>query len=195
MANPSTRRPEASTLPEGDVVRVLMEQHTRIRDLFADVRSAEGEHKQQAFDELRALLAAHETAEEMILRPVSRRTSGAEIADARNAEEADANKVLAALEHMDVSSAEFDRTFAGFERDVLQHADQEEVEEFPGVLAECDAKERARMGRALRAAEAIAPTHPHPSTAGSPIAQWTVGPLISLVDRARDAIRAAMPGS
>jgi hypothetical protein len=32
-----------------------------------------------------------------------------------------------------------------------------------------------------------APTHPHPSTAGSPIAQWMVGPWASLIDQARDA--------
>ena len=31
------------------------------------------------------------------------------------------------------------------------------------------------MGTVLRAAERTAPTHPHPSMAGSPIAQWMVG--------------------
>ncbi|MGO4757026.1 hemerythrin domain-containing protein, partial [Streptomyces sp. 2MCAF27] len=50
-----------------------------------------------------------------------------------------------------------------------------------------------RMGTMLRAAEKIAPTHPHPSAAGSPAAQWSVGPFASLVDRTRDAINAAMP--
>jgi hypothetical protein len=50
------------------------------------------------------------------------------------------------------------------------------------------------MGAVLRAAEMTGPTHPHPSTAGSPIAQWMVGPWVSMIDRARDAIKAAMPG-
>jgi hypothetical protein len=48
------------------------------------------------------------------------------------------------------------------------------------------------MGTALKAAEAIAPTHPHPSTAGSPAAQWAVGPFASIVDRTKDALRKAM---
>ena len=47
----------------------------------------------------------------------------------------------------------------------------------------------------VKAAEKTAPTHPHPSTAGSPAAQWAVGPFASLVDRARDAIKNATPGS
>jgi hypothetical protein len=48
------------------------------------------------------------------------------------------------------------------------------------------------MGTALKAAEAVAPTHPHPSTAGSPAAQWAVGPIASIVDRARDAVKKVM---
>jgi len=179
---------QAASLPEGDVVRILLEQHARIRELFADVSSAEGEHKAQAFDELRALLAVHETAEEMVLRPVSKQAAGAAVADARNHEESEANEVLKELEKLDVSSAEFDQKLAAFEKAVSDHADAEEREEFPQILSSCDGDKRADMGRQLKAAESIAPTHPHPSTAGSPTAQWAVGPFVSLVDRARDAI-------
>src|SRR3954451_12554814 len=179
---------QAASLPEGDVVRNLLEQHARIRELFADVSSAEGEHKAQAFDELRALLAVHETAEEMVLRPVSSSAAGKEIADARNQEEAEANKVLAELEKMDVTTAEFDRLLAEFELSVVAHAENEETQEFSRVLAECDADKRRSMGSQVLAAEKIAPTHPHPTAAGKPMAQWTVGPFASIVDRTRDAI-------
>jgi hemerythrin superfamily protein len=179
---------QAASLPEGDVVRILLEQHARIRELFADVSSAEGEHKAQAFDELRALLAVHETAEEMVLRPVSKKAAGEAVADARNHEESEANEVLKELEKLDVSSAEFDQKLAAFEKAVSDHADAEEREEFPQILSSCDGDKRADMGRRLKATESIAPTHPHPSTAGSPTAQWAVGPFVSLVDRARDAI-------
>jgi hemerythrin superfamily protein len=183
------------TSDDDDVVTVLLLQHVRIKELFADVRSAEGDHKQQAFDELRALLAAHETAEEMVVRPVTRKAEGGDaVADARNHEEDEANHVLADLEKLDVHSAEFDRTFASFERAVVQHAEHEESEEFPLVREARSHDELVSMGRALVAAEKIAPTHPHPSTAGSTTAQWAVGPFASLVDRARDAVKAAMPG-
>ncbi|MFF9125215.1 hypothetical protein ACF09J_18265 [Streptomyces sp. NPDC014889] len=40
------------------------------------MKQSSGDEKQQTFDELRALLAVHETAEEMILRPVAADTAG-----------------------------------------------------------------------------------------------------------------------
>jgi iron-sulfur cluster repair protein YtfE (RIC family) len=191
MGEAAEDRMKAAELPEGDVIRILLEQHARIRELFADVKSSEGEHKAQAFDELRALLAVHETAEEMVLRPVSKASAANGVADARNQEEEEANEVLKKLEGLDVGSAEFDQTLASFEKSVDEHAEKEESEEFPAILADCDEAKRASMGKQVRAAESVAPTHPHPSTAGSPVAQWAVGPFASLVDRTRDLISKA----
>jgi iron-sulfur cluster repair protein YtfE (RIC family) len=185
---------EAVDQPQGDIIDILLEQHGRIRELLTHVKDAEGDHRQQSFDELRALLAAHETGEEMILRPVSSKDAGTKVADERNQEENEATRHLANLEKVDVSSAEFEREFAKFERELLDHAQHEEQEEFPSVRAREDRDRLVTMGKALRAAEKIAPTHPHPSTAGSPVAQWAVGPFASLIDRARDAIKKAMPG-
>jgi hemerythrin superfamily protein len=189
MGDAAEDRRKAEQLPEGDVIRVLLEQHARIRDLFKDVKNATGQHKQDAFDELRALLAVHETAEEMVLRPVSKDVAGEAVVDARNHEEEEATKVLKELERMDITSTEFDSTLASLERSVTEHAENEEKQEFPEVLAKCDADKRRSMGTALKGAESIAPTHPHPSTAGQSAAtQMAVGPFISLVDRARDAL-------
>lgn len=181
--------------PQGDMIEILLDQHQRIRELFGQVKRASGERKQQAFDELRALLAVHETAEEMVLRPISSKDAGAEVAGARNEEEREAARTLTVLEMMDVSGAEFDRMFAEFERAVLEHARHEEKDEFPLVRAREDQDALLAMGRTLRAVERIAPTHPHPSTAGSPVAQWAVGPFASLVDRTLDAIKNATRGS
>jgi hemerythrin-like domain-containing protein len=182
-------REEAARLPEGDVIRTLLEQHARIRELFADVRSVSGEHRQQAFDELRALIAVHETAEEMVLRPVTKRAAGQEVVDARNREEDEAAHVLRDLEKMDVSSERFDSVLTEFEQAVSQHAEREEREEFPAVRAACEQDKLRSMGDHLRRAEKFAPTHPHPGTAGSPVKQWAVGPFASIVDRVKDAIR------
>lgn len=191
MGNAAQDRAKAAELPEGDVIRVLLDQHARVRELFADVKSAEGDHKQHAFDELRALLAVHETAEEMVLRPVTAKTAGQQVVDARNEEEAEANEVLKELEKLDVGSADFDEKLASFEKAVDDHAEAEESQEFPAILDQCDEKQRESMGKQLRATESIAPTHPHPSTAGSTTKQYAVGPVVSLIDRTRDAIRSA----
>jgi len=188
MSEELNDRDKAARLPEGDVVAILMEQHARIKELFATVQRAQGEAKKEAFDELRALLAVHETAEEMILRPVAQDTAGKAETDARNQEEAEANEVLAALEKMDVTSAEFDRELAEFQRSVLDHAEHEEREEFPAVRAGCSEEQLRTMGRRLESVERMAPTHPHPMAAGSPKAQWMTGPFASMVDRAKDAL-------
>jgi len=192
MGSAQHDRATADQLPEGDVIRVLLEQHARIRELFGEVSRSDGEHKQQAFDELRALLAVHETAEEMVLRPVSMRAAGKDVADARNQEEAEANTVLSQLEKLDCGSREFDALLGAFEKSVVEHADNEESQEFPQVLAQCDETQRRTMGTQVRAAESMAPTHPHPSTAGSPLKQWAAGPFASIVDRTRDAIKGAL---
>ncbi|KAB7846589.1 hemerythrin domain-containing protein [Streptomyces mobaraensis] len=192
MSGAKSDREQAARPPEGDVVAVLLAQHARIRELFADVKAADGEHKKQAFDELRALLAVHETAEEMVVRPVARDTAGKKEADARNAEEAEANRVLARLEKMDVDSPDFDAQLREFEKAVVDHAEHEEREEFPTLRAGRDEAQLKRMGTMLRAAEKVAPTHPHPVAAGSTAAQWSVGPIASLVDRTKDAIKGAM---
>jgi hemerythrin superfamily protein len=189
MSDIKQERAEAARLHQDDVIGVLLTQHARIRELFNEVHGEQGEHRKQAFDELRALLAVHETAEEMIVRPVSKDVAGAGVADARNKEEEAANRVLADLEMMDVSAPEFDTRFAVFERAVLEHADREEAEEFPAVHAARSEEQLQRMGKQLRAAERIAPTHPHPMAAGSPATQWTVGPFASIVDRVRDALK------
>jgi Hemerythrin HHE cation binding domain len=95
---------QAIEQPHGDVITILLEQHQRIRELFTDVKRAEGSRKQQAFDELRILLAVHETAEEMVLRPVSCQDAGAAVAGARNQEEREATRMLAVLEARGVRS-------------------------------------------------------------------------------------------
>lgn len=181
-------RAKAAKLPEGDIIRILLEQHARVHELFAQIERSKGSRKQEAFDSLRALLAVHETAEEMVLRPVSRQVAGDAVADSRNGEEDEATHLLAALEKMDATTPEFERALAQFKSRVSEHADHEENDEFPVILKKCDEQEREGMGSMLRAAEKAAPTHPHPTAAGSTAAQYAFGPFASLVDRARDAM-------
>lgn len=180
---------DRTDLADDDLVTMLLAQHDRVTDLLGVVEAAHGTARRHAFDELRAFLAVHETAEEMVLRPVIELAGGRDVAAARNAEEKESNVVLAQLQHLDLDSVDFERQLTRFTAMVLAHAAAEEREELPIVLARHDPEERRRLGQRLKAAEAIAPTRPHPSVAGSPVAQWAVGPVASLVDRTRDAIR------
>ena len=58
--------------------------------------------------------------------------------------------------------------------------------EFPHILAEVSAEDQRKMGERLLRAEKIAPTHPHPTAAGSTLAQVTAGPFAAMLDKAKD---------
>lgn len=191
MSTITEERRLAKALPKGDVVGVLLKQHARIRELFDELEVSVGADRKRLFDELRKQLALHEAAEELVLRPVSRRVAGAEVVGARNDEEAEATHALEALERLDPAEPEFDSGLAALRRMVEDHADAEEVEEFPRVLAEVDDKQRQALGALLKGAELVGPTHAHPKVAGSSVAQLTVGPFAAMLDRARDLLRRA----
>ncbi|HTJ71774.1 MAG TPA: hemerythrin domain-containing protein [Actinospica sp.] len=173
------------------IFTVLHDQHVRTRDLLSEVAGSSGVARQQAFDALRELLAAHEAAEEVVLRPTARRLAYHEITVARDGEERRIAAMLAALEKLDVDGPAFAETFGTMGEAILMHTWYEEAEEFPAVKARLTLREQQRMGTWTQRAFALAPTHPHPAVAGSPVAQWTVGPFTALMDRARDGFTRA----
>ncbi|RZT18401.1 hemerythrin HHE cation binding domain-containing protein [Mycobacterium sp. BK558] len=185
---------ETFVLSTDDVVEFLRGQHNQIKDMFDDVVHASGSTaREQAFVELRQLLAVHETAEEMIVHPRARRDldGGDIIVDARLLEEHDAKQQLAALERMDIDSQEFMDALIVFKATVVDHADREEAEEFDRLQRDLDPDELKRLVPAVQAAQAIAPTRPHPGVESS-LLNFAIGPFASMLDRARDIISAAM---
>lgn len=179
--------------PDKDVVTLLRDQHDRIRRLFDQVAGAStAETKQALFDELRRLLAVHETAEEMVTHPRARMADGNDVVDALLAEEHGAKELLADLDGTDVSQPGFDDALARLRTAVLAHAEHEERDEFPLLRADNDETTLHLMARAVRAAEAIAPTHPHPRAGESLTTNAALGPIASVVDRTRDAVRAVL---
>ena len=172
-----------------DVVDLLTAQHQQVKSLFATLRSATGDAATEPFNELRKMLAVHETAEEEVVYPVLRSKGADDIVQARLAEESEAKQALADLEKMGPSSPKFAGELASFEKAVLAHAEAEEHEVFPRLRQTVDQDQRRKMARALRAAEAVAPTHPHPNGPESAIGNLVIGPFVAMVDRVRDAIR------
>lgn len=172
-----------------DVVAFLTGQHEQIKGLFAQVASAVGTDREQAFLELRRLLAVHETAEEEVVHPRAEHelADGKAIVEARLREEHDAKEALAALEQLDVDSAEFEAKFAALQTDVLAHAEAEEQQEFARLQVELDDDQLQRMRNAVKMAESMAPTRPHAGVE-SRAANLFAGPFAMMLDRARDAI-------
>ncbi len=177
-----------------DVVKFLKDQHNLIKDMFDEVLGAsDAKARETAFVELRQLLAVHETAEEMVVHPRVRQevADGDELVDARLKEEHTAKEMLSKLEEMDIDSSEFLEELTKFRDAVIDHAEHEENEEFTQLEGNLTADDRGRLAKAVLAAEAIAPTRPHPGVESAKT-NFLVGPFASMLDRARDAIAAAV---
>jgi hemerythrin superfamily protein len=172
-----------------DVITLLHKQHEEIRTLFTEVETATGDERKDAWHRLVRLLSIHETAEEEIVHPAVSRVNGGEpIVDARVAEERRAKELLSTMNDIGPDAEGFDTLLVQLRDDVLAHADHEEQAEFPLLRKVHDQDRLDRMAKAVLAAEAIAPTRPHPGVE-SPVANLALGPIVAVVDRARDAIR------
>lgn len=185
-------RPE--TMKESDVIDLLLRQHSLIRDLFDEVDRCRGEERKEAFSRLVRLLAVHETAEEEIVHPYARRklVGGDAIVDSRLQEEEEAKEMLSRLDDMDVTTPEFAQELERLRAAVFAHAAAEERYEFAELKAATSEGERRAMAVGVKAAEAMAPTHPHPSGPESATGNILLGPPLAMMDRARDVIRKAM---
>ena len=175
---------------EHDVVDLLIEQHMQIRGLFLEVEAASGGARHEAFQRLVRLLAVHETAEEQVVRPLTRLSvdGGNQIADARLAEEHDAKQTVATLEQIGPDAPEFLQLLDQLRMDVLDHASKEEAYEFRYLRRNVPAAQLRALTAMVKAAAAIAPTHPHPGVE-SATANTLAGPALSLFDRTKDLAR------
>ncbi|WP_375484686.1 hemerythrin domain-containing protein [uncultured Mycobacterium sp.] len=177
-----------------EVIAFLKAQHDLIEDMFDEVlHASDPKAREKPFITLRQLLAVHETAEEMVVHPRVRRelNNGDAIVDARLKEEHEAKELLSSIEGLDITSPQFVDELTKLRKAVLDHAEQEETEEFPKLQRKLDTDDLKRMGTAVRAAEAIAPTRPHPGVESAKL-NLAVGPFASMLDRARDMIKQAI---
>jgi hypothetical protein len=138
-------------------------------------------------------LLADETAEEEVVHPFARRNlpGGEQIVEERLAEERAAKETLATLDELDTDDPTFMPRLLKLRTDVQEHARAEERYEFTQIRRSTDYTSLAAMAKAVKAAEAMAPTRPHPGVE-SGAANLVLGPVAALMDRTRDAVRKAM---
>ena len=176
---------------EQDAIELLLAQHEQIRMLFAEVSGARGEQKRELFEDLVRMLAMHETAEEEIVHPIARRNldDGDDIVDSRLQEENEAKRALSQLYEMGVDDPRFDPLLDQLAEDVIAHAEAEEAHEFLDLREAVSTEQLRRMATAITAAQALAPTRPHPAAGESAMANILAGPPLAVFDRMRDAVR------
>jgi hemerythrin superfamily protein len=180
-----------SSAGDQDVVDLLIDQHKQMKSLFSRVSAARGAEKQERFEDLVRLLAVHETAEEEVVHPVARRKieNGEKVTDARLLEENALKKALSDLHDLGVDHPDFAGRLATLAGEVVDHSTYEENEEFTPLRRAVTDKQLRKMAETVRAAEATAPTRPHPVVGTSPVANMLAGPPLAVFDRVRDSVR------
>jgi hemerythrin superfamily protein len=184
---------DAAPITPSTVTELLHQQHDSVRQMLREMDGLTGSARVELFDCLRATLAMHETAEEMIVYPEVRDASddGARIVKARQHEEHEAKQVLADLEKIGADAgAEFDDLFAEFRTAVLEHASAEETEVFPLLESHLTHEKLREMADSVIVVESVAPTHPHPHGPDSALGNTLVGPFVAMVDKVRDRLAA-----
>jgi hemerythrin superfamily protein len=174
-----------------NVIDLLLAQHEEIKTLFAQLALVSGQEKTELFNDLVRLLAVHETAEEEVVHPAARRNidDGDDIVQERLEEEREAKQALAELYDLGVDHPEFDSRLDELAISVTEHAMMEETQEFPALREVLQPAELRRMAGAVKAAQAIAPTRPHPAAGESAAANVLLGPPAAVFDRVADAVR------
>lgn len=180
-------------MAETDVIELLVAQHGMIRNLFDEVEQAPAGQRGEAFTRLVRMLAVHETAEEEIVHPYARGKidGGDGVVEDRLAEENQAKEMLSRMDQAGPDAPDFMENLLMLRGAVEAHARAEERYEFNKLIAHTTEAERRSMAAGVKAAEAMAPTHPHPGTE-SATKNVLMGTPIAMMDRVRDVIRQVM---
>ena len=177
-----------------DVVAVLSRQHERARELLADLRESVAvvaeltREMAGPFRDLVELVATHEAGEEIAVYPALRsRLEEGRLAREVMVEEHEVKQLLARLEKMAPAFFTFPDALAEFEEKLLAHAEHEERAVFPLLEVRIDPAERRELGENFVYRAAGAPSHAHPHSPESAFGNAILGPVLSTMDRVRDA--------
>jgi hemerythrin superfamily protein len=180
-----------NTRTNGDIVALLSQDHEEAKRLLKQIITAPASRREELFWELVPELVRHEVAEEVVVYPTIRSDApdgDAEVAP-RLKEQQQAEQMLSSMEKLDPASDEFAQKLSELRHDVLEHAEAEEQNIFPLLLALEHDDTRAELGERYEKAKANAPTHPHPNAPNTPPGNKVFGPIAAFADRVRDAAK------
>jgi hemerythrin-like domain-containing protein len=183
-----------------DVFTVLAKDHGEVKDMLAELEKgatkANGASEDQLArrkkmtEQLIIEESKHEALEEMYFWPTVREyhAAGNTLADEATGQEQEAKEVLAKLDKLDASDAEFEKLLGTFIEAARKHIEFEEREVWPGLRSVLPAETAAELGRKITEGKKTAPTRPHPHTPASPGVLKAAGPAAAAADKARDAV-------
>lgn len=176
-----------------DALAVLAADHASVEKLFQRFEKLSPDataRKQELVDKIVHQLSMHAAIEEEIFYPAIRETIPAAERDVLAALDAhqQAKEALADIERLRAGDEALDTEMLALIEDVRAHVEEEERELFPRLRSAVSQERLEELGRALRAAKKIAPTHPHPKAPSTPPANVVLGAVMGVADRAFDLL-------
>lgn len=200
MTGPSIDVVPPEQAPDG--ITLLTEDHRKVEQLFQRLealqpQAAAGdgdgtllEERKSLADKVVIALSRHAVAEEEYLYPLVSRVvpGGGQLAEESIREHQGAKDELNAIDGMSPDHVDWWRHVQALMADIRHHVQEEEGELFPRLRTQVGQADLDELGRTLAAAEAKAPTHPHPHAPNRPPWDKLAAPGAALVDKARDAV-------
>lgn len=174
-----------------DGIQVLKDEHRRMIELFQEIEAipiTEGERRKAVFEQVSTALSVHAVAEEELLYPLMRRSipDGEQMVEHALDEHQTVKETLARLERMSGDNLDFDVELRTLMTNVREHIQEEEGELLPLLRQHVDQKTLDSLGPQLEAAEAMAPTRPHPNAPNTPPGNVLAGAGTMVVDKVKD---------
>ncbi len=176
---------------DADVIDVLTADHREVESLADQIiATIEPEERRDLADQLIAELVRHSVAEEMYVYPAMRDhlPDGDQAVEHDIQEHKELETLMKQLEGADAESAEFDDSVANLRQVLLDHIQDEEIEQFPRLRAHIPPATLVDLKDKVELAKKVAPTRPHPSAPNAELFHKLVGPGVGLVDRLRDRL-------
>ncbi|MEX1178382.1 MAG: hemerythrin domain-containing protein [Nitriliruptor sp.] len=162
-----------------DAVQLLIEQHERIRELFASIEDRASRPSKAKLDDVRELISTlvkHAEVEELVFYPAVREAlSDEDLVDESLEEHHAAELLMWELERLPADAPRYDAKVTVLKENVLHHVEEEETELFPKVRDALDEQRRRELGTAMVRAWDIAPSRPHPLSPDTPPGNWLAG--------------------
>jgi hemerythrin superfamily protein len=175
-----------------DAITLLVDDHRAVEELFARYeQSDDPEEQTRIVHRVVHDLAVHGEIEELLFYPRIRESLGDDAAEEAIHEHLEIKKTLNELDKMHAGDDGFDARMRELMAEVRHHVEEEESDIFPTYREKVPAEDLEQLGVALARAKKLVPTRPHPAAPTGPLAKAATSPPVALIDRVRDALRAA----
>jgi hemerythrin superfamily protein len=112
---------------------LLKQQHDEVKALFKKIQRAEGDEKEELFDQIADALAMHSAIEEQHFYPATKNDRTEELLHEAVEEHLSVKRIIADMLEMEPSDPQFDAKCKVLEEQVEHHVEEEEGELFPKV--------------------------------------------------------------